>query len=379
MMPDYLTKRRVCIVCEVWGSGGIESFLYNALLHMDISKFQIDLIVAEWRESVFTERIKSLGVCFITLSGSRKNFIKNYILFWRLIQKKKYEVVHVNMYQAMSLFYCELSRRAGIAVRIAHSHNSALKKGGLSAPKRLAHHWFRLRFTKSATELWACSRQAAAFMFSAEYCTKKKITIIPNGVDLKRYRFQPKVRDQKRRELGLEGKTVIGNVGRLSTQKNQTFLIEITSVLAKSVPEIRLVLVGEGEMREKLISLAEQYGVGDRVLFTGVSEHVEQMLWAMDIFAFPSRFEGFGIAAVEAQAAGLPVLCSEQVPQETRLLQTTQYLPLSCDSETWAMKIRSMLSNADVDREHCAEIVAAHGYDISNTADLLEKMYIGRK
>ena len=172
------------------------------------------------------------------------------------------------------------------------------------------------RYAREATELWACSRPAAEFLFPAELLESRSWRFIPNGIDTRRFQFRPEVRTRVRQELGLGDSFVFGHGGRLCEQKNQAFLLEAFAKTAGRRPDSRLLLIGQGEDRSDLESRAEALNIADRVIFHGTSDRVPELLWAMDVFAFPSRFEGLGIVAVEAQAAGLPTVCAEAVPEE---------------------------------------------------------------
>ena len=199
----------------------------------------------------------------------------------------------------------------------------------------LLHRMGRQHLGCYATALWACSRDAASFLFSQRDLAARGYTFIPNGIALSRFRFDPKQREAARAELGCSDGVLIGNVGRLCYQKNQEFLLDILPAILTREPRARLLLVGEGADEEKLRSRAAALNIADRVIFYGVTGGVERLLWAMDVFAFPSRFEGLGIVAIEAQAAGLPVVCSEHIPIEALLSPETRQVPLS-DAAGWA-------------------------------------------
>jgi glycosyltransferase involved in cell wall biosynthesis len=270
----------------------------------------------------------------------------------------------------MSLYYARLAQKAGVPVRIAHSHNSALRKSAGRLLKLGIHRFFSLRCTDSATDLWACSGEAAAFMFPREALRKRSYRFIPNGIDTARFRFRGDVRAQVREELGLEGAFVVGHVGRLCYQKNQRFLLSLLPALLRLRPESRLLLVGEGEDLDGLRRYAGELGISDKVIFYGVSRQVETLLWAMDAFALPSRFEGLSIVAVEAQAAGLPLLCSEAVTKEAGITGLARWEPL--DPELWAKLLAGM---PDAERQSGADGVRDAGFDVARVAKCVEEAY----
>lgn len=337
-------KRKICIYCETWESGGIESFLHNVLCHMDLANLDIDIVVACLRPSIFTEPLEKLGIQFVELSGNPRKIADNRQKFKRLLREKQYDVLHLNAFQGLQLSLLRTAKRAGVPVRIAHSHNTALRKSKTWRLKMLVHRASSLLFSDNATDLWACSSDAARFMFPHRVLQNKAWRFIPNGIDLERFRFDAQQREEARRELGVSDCFVVGNVGRLCYQKNQEFLLDVFAVLIKQRPNSRLLLVGEGEDRQQLMEKAAKLGIVDNVIFYGVTDHVERLLWAMDVFVFPSRFEGLGIAAVEAQAAGLPVVCSEFIPDETLVAQNAICAPLN-NMKSWARALVDITTN----------------------------------
>ena len=358
--------KRICCFCETWESGGIESILTNLLLHMERSGLEIDIVAVCLRESIFTDQLKAAGIHFYQLSGSLHSLIQNYSLFRKLLRKREYDVLHLNAFQSLSFFYLLLAKHVGVSKRIAHSHNTALRKSKGQFLKLWIHKLSRFFLTGYATDLWACSGDAARFLFSKVVLKKQGYQFIPNGIDTERFRFNPEVREQVRRELHFEGKLVIGNVGRLCYQKNQDFLLDIFSKVYEKNPESMLLLIGEGEDKQILKEKAERLGIRDAVIFYGTCRQVEKLYWVMDVFAFPSRFEGLGIAAIEAQAAGLPVLASEYLPAEAKITEAVKTVSLSLNPSVWA---ESILKAEATQREKGIEIMKASGFHIYDCAE----------
>lgn len=367
---------KVCCFCEKWESGGIESFLYNVFLSMDMTTVQVDIVAAELSESVFTQLLREHGIRFVELSGQQQRLLTNHRIFRNLLRKEKYDVVHLNIFHGLSLYYAYLAKQEHVPIRVAHSHNTALRQSRTRALKQLVHRMARELFTGSATDLWACSETAANFLFSKRSLKNAGFRFIPNGIDTERFRFDFAVRESVRRELGVEGQFLIGNVGRLCYQKNQAFLLDIFAAVLRLRPEGRLLLIGEGEAEAALLQEAERLGVANAVIFYGTSAHVERLLWAMDVFVFPSHFEGLGIAAIEAQAAGLPVVASENVPEEACVTDSFQTVPLGAGEKKWAQALMERQDCA-INREAGAAIVQEAGFDIRTVAERIRKMWMG--
>ena len=368
------TTKRICIYCEKWASGGIESFLFNVITHMNLEHAAIDIVAACVEESVFTEELRSLGIRFFELSGNRNRMNKNRKLFLQLARARHYDVLHVNAFHGGSFYYLYLARQLNIPVRIAHGHCAGLKSGKYVWAKRLIHDFAKRMFTRYATELWACSRAAAAFMYPKGRCGQDGCRIILNGVDIDRFRFQEEQRLIEREKMGLGDYLVVGTVGRFCREKNQTFLLHVFAETVKLCTNSRLLLVGEGPEHERLAQRAQELDIERNVIFYGTTDHVERLLWAMDVFVFPSLVEGLGLAAIEAQASGLPVLCSDAIPDETHILPTMKSMSLEDPLEKWAKAVLSLRSRSEY-RESCASILREKGFDILNIAEQIAATY----
>lgn len=367
----------MCCFCEKWESGGIESFLHNVIRQMDLSRLEIDIVAAQMCESVFTADLKEKGVHFYELSGSQRKLGQNHKMFKQLLKERQYDVVHLHIFQGLSLYYAYLAKKAGVPVRIAHSHNTALRQSRTRWLKMLIHNSAKCFLAKNATDFWACSRPAAEFMFPQSVLEKKKYEFIPNGIDIGRFRFDNELRAKIRKDLDIENKFVIGNVGRLCYQKNQEFLLEVFAKFQSARPDSVLLLVGEGELKADLRQKAEKLSIADKVIFYGVTDKVEQLLWAMDVFVFPSRFEGLGIAVVEAQATGLSVVCSDNVPNEAVVTDLVQKIKLSAGMDSWTEEILHSQNYAD--RLEANTQVQKSGFAVGDVSRRVEKTYLGLK
>ena len=198
-------------------------------------------------------------------------------------------------------------------------------------------------------------------------------SVLNNAIDAKQYAFSERIRQTIRDELGVsEDEILFGHVGRLSPQKDHEYLLEVFRMISMKAPS-KLLLVGDGELRSEIENQARQLGIRGRVIFTGVRSDVADLLQAMDVFIFPSLYEGLGIVAVEAQAAGLPCLISERVPLECKVTDLVEQLPLSDGAERWA---NAAIRMAKTERKDTFEQIKAAGYDIHESAKKLQKFYL---
>ncbi len=367
-----MAMKKVCIYCEKWASGGIESFIASMLQHIDHSRWQVDLVSSCVEESPFTDILSREGVCIHSLSGSRNRVLENRSRFLQLMASRQYDVLHLNAFHGAEWYYLHLAKQAGIPKRIAHAHNSMLKKGRLSRCKLAVHEMGKRVYAGDATDLWACSRAAARFLFPR--AVQDAVVTIPNGIDVMKFRFGEKQRSRTRQEWGIGDDILLGNTGRLCRQKNQQWVMAVFQRFLQRHPHSRLMLVGDGEDKGLLLRQADALGLGDRVIFTGITDRVPDFLCAMDVFLFPSIFEGLGIAAVEAQAAGLAVVCSDQVPEEAALLPNVQRLSLQEDIGRWVDAVENACRIRTA-RESCADAVKAKGYDMQDVAALIQNAY----
>ncbi len=358
--------RKICCFCESWESGGIESFLSNVLLHMDLSQMQVDVVAAQIKPSVFTPGLKARGVHFIELSGDLRS-TKNCCLFRKLIRERKYDVIHFNLFQGLALYYVCIAKKAGVPVRISHSHGMGLRDSRTKRLKLLLHCIGRILWKNTATDCWACSKAAANFLFGEE----NQARIIPNGIDVGKLKFSQKSRELIRTELGLADELLIGTVGRMSQEKNQLFLPGVFLKFQEIKPNSRIIFVGSGTEEPLIKKKVSELGIESKTIFYGVSDRVEKLLCAMDVFVFPSLMEGLGIAAIEAQASGLPVLCSQFIPDEAKITPLCNALPLN--AEMWAQKLPTLHAQ---ERERYAEQVRSAGFDITDVAAEIEKNWL---
>lgn len=367
------TKKRVCIFCEEWGSGGIETFLLNVLSRVDRNRYALDIVATRLKSDAYSQRLKELGIELRVLPRSGPLGHMSFRAFSGALAEGRYDVAYFNLYQGLALGYVRAAERAGVPVRIVHSHNTDLRQSALRPMKLAVHDACKRLFGGCATGRLACSKAAAAFLFPESVISSGSWEMLPNGIRLERFAFDPRGRERMRRELGLTDELAVGCIGRLCYQKNQGFLLEAFAALRQSRPDVRLFLVGEGEDLEALKRKARELGVEGAVTFYGVTDRIPELLWAFDALAVPSVFEGLGIVAIEAQAAGLPVLCSDRVPQEVRVTGLVEHLPID-SAQRWASALQATAGRREGDT---LPALKAAGYDIQDVAKRLEAVWSG--
>lgn len=353
---------RVLQVVTYMGRGGLETMLMNYYRHIDRSRVQFDFLVHRPFEADYDAEIHALGGKIYRVSRLipwSRAYRAELRAFWGA--HPEYRVVHVHQ-DCLSAVALQCAQDCGVPVRIAHSHNSS-QTWNIKYPIK---RYYMKQIPAAATHLFACGRKAGDWMFGGH-----PYQVLPNAIEVLDYRYDPRLARQVRQELGLGNGLVVGHVGNANPAKNHPFLLEIFAALYQKRPDAHLLLVGGGT--ERFRAKARSLGVEDSVLFAGVRADVPQMLQAMDVFVFPSLYEGLPVALLEAQAAGLPCVISDQVPPEcvvTSELVTT--LPLHKPPQQWADEILKKQGAPRMD--HSAELRAA-GYDIETAAKALEEFY----
>ena len=365
------------------GHGGYESLIMNLYRNIDREKVQFDFVSSF--PGVYEPEIEALGgrihrIPFITQKGP---FVYTAALDRVLRAEPRYPIVHSHM-DKFSGLVMKRAAKAGIPVRIAHSHNTK-NEGGL-AFQLVKDHYGRM-VLPWATDLFACSKAAADWMFGEKAAGAR---ILFNGVQPEDFAPSAAARAAVRAELGLAESTfVAGHVGRFTEQKNHAFLLEIFAALHARRPDSALLLAGDGPLRPKMAETARRLGLESAVRFLGPRQDVPALLSAMDCFIFPSHHEGLPVTLVEAQAAGLPVAASSAsvlnssavsvsgLPSSDTLC-VTRSMGLDEAADTWAAAALELAEGGFAARSCPAGAIRGAGYDIADTARWLEEFYLAR-
>ena len=344
--------------------GGLESMIMNYYRHIDREKVQFDFLVHRQERAAFDDEIESLGGRIYRLPRLvpwSKSYLSALNRFFD--EHPEYKVVHVHQ-DCLSSVILKVAAQHNVPVRVAHSHSASQDKN----LKYLIKLWYKRFISKYATDLFACGRDAGDWMFGGA-----PFQIINNAIDVAAYTYDRAKRQKVRQQLGLENEFTIGHVGRFNQPKNHPFLLDIFAALLKKEPNAVLLLVGGGEGMPKIQAKAEALGIAEHVRFLGIRSDVADLMQAMDVFVFPSLYEGLGIVLIEAQAAGLPCVVSDTIPREAYLTDLITAEKLSSSVEKWAEKILKKRYFPRTDRR---DEIAAHGFDITTEAVKLQEFYI---
>lgn len=359
---------RVLHVVVNMNRGGAETLLMNLYRNIDRSKIQFDFLTC--KEGVFDEEIMQLGgnvyrIPYITDVG-HSNYLKGMTDFFK--GYPQYQIVHSHM-DKMSGYVLRAAKKAGVSVRIAHSH-STRSEGGAAA--RIYKWYAGTMIPKYATDFVSCSREAAEWLFGNK---ADRTIFLKNGIDLERFKFSQKVRESIRSELKIkEDQFVVGHVGRFSMPKNHSYLLEVFKEFLSYKKEAILLLVGDGPLLPEIKQKVEEMKITKNVKFLGSRSDVERILLAFDIFLFPSIFEGFPVSVIEAQASGLPCLISDSITKEIDMgLGLVHSLSLN-HKKIWIGRMQDV-NHSFTRNSNLSSLISKNGYDIKNVSDYLQRFY----
>jgi len=355
--------------------GGLESFVMNYCEQLSGDSIHFDFL-CRFPECSFKDRIAKMGGQIYPITRRSKNPFKFYRQIHRFFKEHAaaYDVIWDNECMMNDMTPLLLAKRFGIPRRIYHSHNADNVDRSLKGCiQGWLHQYHRKSVDKVATDLWACSQQAARWAFPKTVLENQAYRIIPNAIPVEKYRYHAQVRDAYRRQLGLEHAYVIGHVGHLHKVKNQGFLLDAFATFHQQYPDAVLLLVGEGPDRPVLEQRAQTLKIAKAVHFLGSRSDVPQLLQAMDLFAMPSQFEGLGIAAVEAQTSGLPCILSDRIPQEVRFRDKVAFVSIH-SVQGWSDAMAHLREQGSNRTDGC-ESARAAGYDIQAEAIHIKELW----
>lgn len=374
-MGEKKGKKKVVIVLDNLRRGGIEIAALRFFELLDSEEYETTFLLRNllhYDESM-VKILEKRRAKIIVKPESFNSYLKDYFFFKKLFKKEKYDIVH-----AHQLFYNGIIMRAaykaGVGKRIAHSHATEENRVMGKVKKTVSDIYravMRVVIKKYATDIVGCSEKAGEYM-----CGKRLFrehgTVLPNYVNTDEYSFNAERRLQKRKELGFTNELLVGHTGSIYWIKNQTFLVSLLARLLELRPDARLMLIGEETDKGETRALAERLNVADKVMFMGSRDDIPDLLCAMDIFMFPSRFEALPIAPIEAQAVGLPCIVSTGVPEEIKVTDSFARLSLDAPAEQWIEKIAEF-SAFDRTKSDLTELKAR--YSAQSIARKLNALY----
>lgn len=358
---------RILQLFTILNRGGAETNVMNYYRKLDKSKFQFDFAVHREEKGAYEDEIVSLGGRIFRFSNIHPLKLKAYKKqIQNFFDQHQYTIIHGQCSELGYFFYKEAYKR-GVPVIIAHGHNSK-SKFDFKFPFR----WFwKKRMMRYVNTYFSCGDEASVWLFG-----KKKALnafTMTNAIETKLFAYNEQKSLQIRKELNaIETKNWI-HVGRFNIQKNHEFLISVFNLLLQKNPSQKLFLVGEGELKVKIQEKVQFLGIKDKVVFLGSRNDVNELLQGMDVFLFPSLFEGLPVSLVEAQASGVYCVISDGIPQEAILIpENVSVISLKKATQQWADIIQSLVLS---EKKNVSSLIQDKGYDIDSNVRILEEQY----
>lgn len=345
--------------------GGIETYLYKLYKNIDTTKVRFDFLTTKDEDVYFKNEFTEMGSRFYPITSRSENPIKNRKELKELFLREKFDIIHCHMNS--------LSYSAPIFIGVKTNNNIIVHSRNAQAPKsvvtRILHNVNSIFLPKKQIEMLSVSDFAGQWMFGE----KADFTVINNGVDIGRFKYNESSRRKIRSELDLDNKFCVIHVGAFRTQKNHMFLLETFRYILKFKRNSRLLLVGAGNLSSEIESKANELGIRDKIIIVGNRSDVPDLLSGADAFLFPSFYEGFPNAVLEAQTSGLPCLISDTITKEVLINSNCSNLSLNKSPREWAGKLLSLSSYEN--RLTGADTVKEKGFSVEAEVKKIEKLY----
>lgn len=347
--------------------GGAESFLMNMFRNIDRSKYKFGVVTfmqpLDGDKFVFEDELREMGIKLYRVEDTRfKNPRKFEADIAKIVKDGGYDIVHSHI-DFMSALSLTGAKKGGAKVRIAHSHSTNNSKIN-SKKMQLISAVLRKKLNGVATERVACGQAAGEFLFGK----KQRFTVVPNGIELEKFRFNSNTRHKMREQCGFDDDAIILlHIGRLEAVKNQERLIDIFGDYSRKHKNAYLIIIGDGSLKKAIEDKIAGERLGEKVLLMPSQSGIERYYMMADIFLLPSLFEGVPNVGIEAQASGMKCLFSDKVPAETKLIDSTEFIPLDGD---WLSAIKPV-----EDRGAAIKDPRMKEFDVKNTVKKLEAIY----
>ena len=343
--------------------GGAETFLMKMYRNIDRKKYQFDFIVSIKEKGFYNDEIEMLGGKIYYVPPKSESFFKSFCTIKKIVKMHKYQyVIRVNEH-SLSVIDLIAAKLGGAKVLAMRSSNS--NSAGGKIHKKL-HKLFRFLPKTVPNVKIAPSSEAACYTFGKKQFEEGKVKILHNAIPYEEFIFNQEIRNKTRKLLNVEDKLVIGHIGRFNEQKNHKFLIEVFEKIKEKNKNAILILVGKGNREDEIKKQVEQLKLKDSVMFLGTRKDVPKLLMAMDIFVFPSLYEGMPNTVIEAQATGLKCIISDTITKEANITVLVKYLSIKNTPTEWSNVI---MNNLNYERENMTKCFKENGYDIKDVTN----------
>lgn len=361
---------RVAVIMGKMHSGGKKNLVMEYYRNIDRSKVQFDFLCDQDSNAIPKEEIESLGGRVYVIAPYQ-NIIRNISDIRKICKKNRYDVIH-GYNGTMNIFAMFVGWVCGIPIRINESISMAHKADKKTLLKNILKPFSRC----FATHYMANGESCGRWQFGDKLYDAGKVAVFKTVIDVERNKFDDELRTKTRKDLGIDDNIVIGHIGRLTAQKNTLFVINIFIEILKKEPRAKLLIVGDGDLRNAMEQKIVNEQIQDAVFDMGRREDIQQFYSAMDCFLLPSLYEGLPVVGVEAQTCGLPVFFSTEIPKESSACEDLgHFIGLDKSASYWADKILDGISNSISDRRERCEEVRNAGFDSCVEAEKLLLYY----
>lgn len=362
---------RVAVIMGKMHSGGKKNLVMEYYRNIDRTKVQFDFICDRDSNAIPKEEIESLGGKVYIVEPYQR-LLKNMKETYKILKNGKYDIVH-GYNNTVNVFSMYVAKKAGIGVRINESISMASDKGDW---KNIFKTIFKPMNKFFATHFMANGAECGIWQFGEEAYKSGKVKIFKTVINAEKNEYDIDLRYKTRKELNVNNDLVVGHIGRLTEQKNTLFLIDIFNEIQKIYPQSKLLLVGDGNLREEMLKKVDNFNLKDKVIYLGRTEDIHKLYNAMDCFVLPSLYEGLPVVGVESECSGLPVFFSTAIPKESNACDDLGvFIDLNKSAEEWAKVIvDKTLSNLNV-RKNRVEDIRKAGFDSTEEANSLLKYY----
>lgn len=359
---------RIAVIMGKMHSGGKKNLVMEYYRHIDKSSIQFDFICDDDSNAIPTEEIEALGGR-VYVVPRYQNIIANLKAIEKICKENKYKIAH-GYNGTMNIFGLYAAWRAGVPVRINESISMAHKSDKKTIIKNILKPFSRCFATHYMANGEACGK----WQFGKLY-DKGKVAVFKTVINTAENQFQPELRDKCRGEFGLEDNMVIGHIGRLTAQKNTLFILDIFAEILKIEEKAKLLIIGDGDLREDMLKKIDDLGINESVLYLGRREDIKQFYNAMDGFLLPSLYEGLPVVGVEAECCGLPMFFSTEIPEESSPCSDIgTFIGLDKSAIEWARIVVEKIKQVER-KDHSTEVKKA-GFDSVTEAGKLMEYYI---
>ncbi len=373
-MQNKKDVKKVLHFIPGYSFGGIEERFKDWLVELDRSKATFDLITYIEPSDKRFDELKELGCNIYYLPSIKEVGLFQHIRIAKGFFKehKDYSALHCHSVDN-GYFLLKYAKKNNIQKRIIHARTTSY--GNLSFQR--IRDFLKSKSIKLATDYFGCSIEALEWLKNGKL--DNRCVVINNGIKLNNFRYSDEDRKKLRRHLGIENELVIGHVGRFSYAKNHAFLLKVFSEVIKRIPNSKLLLLGDGELKEEIEQTIYSLNLEHNVIILGYKDNVNEYLNVMDIFVFPSHYEGFGTVLVEAQASGLYCIVSDTVPRATNVTGNIDYLSLESTAIEWAEiiigKYSISIKSLELRSEYASRLLDTD-FDFRQVVRNLEEIYI---